>query len=49
MQAGYRLAEIVARLGGEAVGDDAVAVSRAASLNGAGPKIGITRIQFLRC
>jgi UDP-3-O-[3-hydroxymyristoyl] glucosamine N-acyltransferase len=37
MQAGYRLAEIVARLGGEAVGDDAVAVSRTASLTGAGP------------
>jgi UDP-3-O-[3-hydroxymyristoyl] glucosamine N-acyltransferase len=37
MQAGFRLAEIVARFGGEAVGDDAVAVDRVASLTNAGP------------
>jgi UDP-3-O-[3-hydroxymyristoyl] glucosamine N-acyltransferase len=37
VQAGYRLAEIVARLGGEAVGDDTVVVQRVASLQNASP------------
>jgi UDP-3-O-[3-hydroxymyristoyl] glucosamine N-acyltransferase len=37
VQAGFRLAEIVARLGGEAVGDETVVVHRVASLQNGSP------------